>query len=131
MPRINKGRAHLLISVLVAFAALIYGALELQPNYQQFRERYETRLLREWVPQHYGKSYDVWREQATQECLKSADTEKPSGSTPFPLEEKAQLEMGCENAVPVEFFVGISKPDEYLAFTKEAAPRTVGYIIVV
>jgi hypothetical protein len=83
------------------------------------------------VPQHYGKSYEAWRAQTTQECLKSADAENPSGSTPFPLEEKAQRAIGCENATPLEFFVGISQSGEYLAFTKEMGPRTVGYVIVV
>jgi hypothetical protein len=39
--------------------------------------------------------------------------------------------MGCEKITPIDFFVGISKSDEYLAFTKEVAPRTVGYVIVV
>lgn len=131
MPPINKDRAHALVSVLVALAALIYGALDLPSQYEQFRERYEDQLLRAWVPQHYGKAYDAWRAQTTQECLKSADAEKPSGSTPFPLEEKAQLERGCENGMPFEFFVSISKSDEYFAFTEEVAPRAVGYVIAV
>jgi hypothetical protein len=65
-------------------------------------------------PQHYSKTYDAWRTQTTQECIKSADAEKPSGSTPFQLEEKAQLEMGCEKVTPIDFFVGISKGDGLL-----------------
>jgi len=57
--------------------------------------------------------------------------EPASGSTPLPVEEKAQLERGCENGIPIEFFVCISRVDEYLAFTKDAAPRMVTYIIAV
>jgi hypothetical protein len=131
VPPINKDRAHALVSVLVVLAALTYGALQLPGQYGQFRERYEEQLFRDWVPRHYGKTYGAWRAQRTQECLKSADAEKSSRSTPFPLEEKAQLENGCQNAMPIEFFMGISKSDEYLAFTRDAAPRTVGYVIVV
>src|SRR5205807_2698518 len=58
-------------------------------------------------------------------------TDPAGGSTPFPLEEKAQLESGCEKGIPLDFFASISKADEYLAFTKDAGPRTAEYVVAV
>jgi hypothetical protein len=128
--KINKKRARLLISATGTLAALIYGFGPIQGQYSEFRDRYEDQLLREFVPKHYGQPYEVWREQTTAACLKGADEQFAAmrSSTPYPLEEKAQMENGCDTAVPVDFIVSISRPHEYMAFTKDAGPNALGYI---